>query len=202
MKQFLKTLSEPSYRCQSDVQCIQLAGWHFGHVALAQASELCRQIVPHWPGFSVLFGVSSEPPASLRTGIRVLSWSCLTWSLSLRLICPTLNHSTAETQWQKRELASGRKIPLEVRKAAKPLVSGLTHSAAGRWAFWRWHPSQEVGQPAVCQVGSLMQMECGFGAVMQIQRGQGWNAQQSLFQPANAKVKQIWNYKEGKKPQE
>lgn len=192
MKKFLKISSQPSYRCQSDVRCIQLAGWHFGHVVLAQASELFRQIVPHWPGFRVLFGVSSEPPASLRTGTRVLYWSCLTWSLSPRVICPTLNYSTAETQWQKRELASDRKIPLEVRKAAKPLVSGLTHLAAGRWAFLEM-ASKSGGGPAGCQVGSLMQLECGFGAVMQIQRGQGWNAQPSLFQPANAKVRQIWN---------
>lgn len=160
------------------------AGWHFGHSVFDQASEPVRQIVPPWPGFRMPFGVSSKPSASPGTGIHVFSWSRFTWSLLLRLICPTLNSSsTAETRWQNGELASGGKIPLEVKgsQALGKRINSLSH-----WEVSLSGDGIRVGRWASrLSVGGGLHNANGMWvwSLMQVQRGRGWSAQQCRLPP-------------------
>ena len=68
-----------SFKTQSDLKKYQvnrptdvkllavwhMAGPHFAHTDLNQASECFEQTVPPRPGSRILFGVPSKPPASL-----------------------------------------------------------------------------------------------------------------------------------------
>ena len=94
-----------SFKTQSDLKKYQIncptgvkllavrhmVGPHFGHTDLNQASKCFEQTIPPRPGFRILFGVPSKPPASLGAGIPVLYWSDGIQSLLLRLIHPALN---------------------------------------------------------------------------------------------------------------
>ena len=80
-----------------------MVGPHFGHTDLNQASECFEQTVPPRPGFGILFGVPSKPPASLGAGIPALYWSDRIQSLSLGLIHPALNPPALQKLSDKRE---------------------------------------------------------------------------------------------------